>query len=313
MQQQKLVVPAFVLAAGLIVSALVLSNAWMTHLKTTRQTLDVTGSAKITIESDLGILRGTISSAAPTASEAYRALGAQKPTLTAYLEQGGFAPDALRMFPPTTFATWEYDSNGHQTGRALKHTYAQRFEASSANVRLVESVSRTIAELVERGVTLNLEMPAYHFTKLADIKMDVQALAAEDARMRAERIAEASHSKLGPIRRARMGVLQITPLHGNAISSYGVNDLSSIEKDQGRGARVVFDRVARLTTIRTAVAAVMHGSTASQPVEAPRSNTRHAIASRSPVAILETAPAGVAPFHVRAATSAGVIPTPYSV
>ncbi|NNE09592.1 MAG: SIMPL domain-containing protein, partial [Gemmatimonadetes bacterium] len=89
----------------------------------------------------------------------------------------------------------------------------------------------SIAELVERGVTLNLEMSEYHFTKLADIKMDVQALAAEDARMRAARIAEASHSKLGPIRRARMGVLQITPMLGNEISSYGMNDLSSIEKE----------------------------------------------------------------------------------
>ncbi len=231
MQQQRLVVPAFILAAGLIVSALVFSNAWMTHLKTTRQTLDVTGSAKITIESDFGILRGTISASARTAAEAYRALESQKPALTGYLQQGGFAPDAIHMSPPTTYAVWEYDTNGHQTGRALSHMYSQRFEATSPDVRLVENVSGTIAELVESGVSLNLEMPEYHFTKLADIKMDVQALAAEDARMRAERIAEASHSKLGPIRRARMGVLQITPLLGNEISSYGMNDLSSIEKE----------------------------------------------------------------------------------
>ncbi|NNE09126.1 MAG: SIMPL domain-containing protein, partial [Gemmatimonadetes bacterium] len=181
--QPRLLGPAFVLAAGLVVSALVLSNAWMTHLKTTRQTLDVAGSAKMTIESDFGILRGTISSAAPAAAEAFRGLEAQKPALTAYLTEGGFDAGDIRMFPPTTYATWEYDRNGHQTGRALTHTYAQRFEATSNDVRLVERVSGSIAELVERGVTLNLEMSEYHFTKLADIKMDVQALAAEDARM----------------------------------------------------------------------------------------------------------------------------------
>lgn len=238
--QTRLLGPAFVLAAGLVVAALVLSQAWMTHLKTTRQTLDVTGSAKMTIASDFGILRGTISSAAPTAAEAFRSLEAQKPVLTSYLVEGGFDAGEVRMFPPTTFATWEFDRNGHRTGRALSHTYAQRFEATSADVRLVESVSGSIAELVERGVTLNLEMPEYHFTKLADIKMEVQALAAEDARMRAARIAEASHSKLGPIRRARMGVLQITPLHGNEISSYGMNDLSSIDKEIRAVAHAAF-------------------------------------------------------------------------
>ncbi|MDP2364374.1 MAG: SIMPL domain-containing protein, partial [Ignavibacteria bacterium] len=36
---------------------------------------------------------------------------------------------------------------------------------------------------------------------------------------------------LGPMRSARMGVLQITPKFSNAISDYGINDLSSIEKE----------------------------------------------------------------------------------
>ena len=83
---------------------------------------------------------------------------------------------------------------------------------------------------MERGVTLNLDAPEYHFTRLADVKMEVQARAAEDARRRAQRIAEAAGSKLGPIRRARMGVLQITPAFDHAVSGYGRNDLGTIDK-----------------------------------------------------------------------------------
>ena len=33
------------------------------------------------------------------------------------------------------------------------------------------------------------------------------------------------------MRSARMGVLQITPKFSNAVSDYGINDLSSIDKE----------------------------------------------------------------------------------
>jgi hypothetical protein len=49
--------------------------------------------------------------------------------------------------------------------------------------------------------------------------------------MRAKKIAEATGSKLGPIRDARMGVLQITPKNSTEISDYGMNDVGSIEKE----------------------------------------------------------------------------------
>ena len=49
--------------------------------------------------------------------------------------------------------------------------------------------------------------------------------------VRAEKIAEATDRDLGPMRSARMGVIQITPKFSNAVSDYGINDLGSIEKE----------------------------------------------------------------------------------
>ena len=66
---------------------------------------------------------------------------------------------------------------------------------------------------------------------MADLKIEIQAAAARDAMIRAQKIAEATDRDLGPMRSARMGVLQITPKFSNAISDYGINDLSSIEKE----------------------------------------------------------------------------------
>ena len=59
----------------------------------------------------------------------------------------------------------------------------------------------------------------------------ILAEAAKDAKQRAEQIAEATGSRIGQVRSARMGVLQITPAFSNEVSDYGINDVSSLQKD----------------------------------------------------------------------------------
>ena len=84
---------------------------------------------------------------------------------------------------------------------------------------------------MEKGVNFNVEMPEYHYTKLAELKIEIQAAAAKDAMVRAQKIAEATGRSIGTMRDARMGVIQITPRLSNQISDYGINDLSSIDKE----------------------------------------------------------------------------------
>ena len=67
--------------------------------------------------------------------------------------------------------------------------------------------------------------------QLAEIKIEIQSEAAKDAMNRAQKIAIATNSTLGPMRNARMGVLQITPINSNMVSDYGMNDVSSIQKE----------------------------------------------------------------------------------
>jgi uncharacterized protein len=73
--------------------------------------------------------------------------------------------------------------------------------------------------------------PMYFYTKIADLKIDMLALATKDARNRAGKIAENAGSKLGELKSAKMGVFQITPINSNEVSDYGINDTSSIEKE----------------------------------------------------------------------------------
>jgi hypothetical protein len=221
---------ALLLGLAVVASALILSGTWKDHQRS-NQTLDVSGSAERPIVSDLGFFRCSLNGEGQAAREAFAQLESQKPALFAYFTSKGFDRDQIKEYPPSTWSVNEYTPEGRDTGRVLKYVYSQRFEIQSTDVHLIEAISTEISSLVEQNVYIQTEMPEYHYTKLADIKAEIQELAAKDAMDRARRIAEASGAKLGPIRRARMGVLQITPRNSTMISDYGMNDVGSIEKE----------------------------------------------------------------------------------
>ncbi len=229
-KENKFILPAAILGVFFLVSIFVISSAWRNHTRS-NQTISVTGSAKMDIVSDFAVLRGTLSSQSFTAPESFRQLNGQKPALMDFLLKYGFPKEKITFQTVNSYPLYEITSTGVQTGNVRAYVYSQRFELMSDDVNKVQSLSLDISSLVEKGVSISVDMPEYHYTKLADLKIQIQAEAAKDAMNRAEKIAEATGSSLGSMRSARMGVLQITPKFSNMVSDYGVNDLSSIEKE----------------------------------------------------------------------------------
>ena len=90
------VIPFSILAAGLFISAIVISTTWRYNAKL-NQTITVTGSAKKDITSDLGFLRGTISAYASTPGAAYQQLNTQKPILIDYFINKGIPKDKITL------------------------------------------------------------------------------------------------------------------------------------------------------------------------------------------------------------------------
>lgn len=223
-------IPSSILGIALIICSVIFVTAWRSNYSS-NQTITVTGSAKKDIVSDLGILRGSIAVEALTAEMAYQELRRQKPILIAYLTSNGFPEKEIEFFTMNRYPIYELNSSGYQTNKVRAYNYSQRMEIQSTEVNKIKNISLEIPSLIEKGVSFNVEMPEYHYTKIADVKIEIQAEAAKDAMNRASRIALATDRELGPMRSARMGVIQITPRFSNQISDYGVNDLSSIEKE----------------------------------------------------------------------------------
>jgi hypothetical protein len=229
-KNNNLFLPAVIIGVSFIIGVVFFTNAWKSS-QSANQTISVTGSAKKEIVSDLGFLRGTISVQSSTSESAFAELNRQKPILISYLERKGFPKDKIEFNTINSYPVYEMSEQGYQTGRINGYIYSQRIEIQSTDVNKIKELSLDITSLIEKGVSFNVEQPEYHYTKMADLKIEIQAAAAKDAMIRAQKIAEATDRDLGPMRSARMGVLQITPKFSNAISDYGINDLSSIEKE----------------------------------------------------------------------------------
>ncbi len=229
-KKNDLFLPVLILGLSFIVGVVIFTNAWKSS-QSANQTINVTGSAKKEIVSDLGFLRGTMTVQSSTSEGAFAELNRQRPILVSYLEGKGFTKDKIEFFTINSYPVYETNNMGYQTGIVRAYVYSQRIEIQSTDVNKIKELSLDITSLIEKGVDFNVEQPEYHYTKMADLKIEIQAAAAKDAMIRAEKIAEATDRELGPMRSARMGVLQITPKFSNAISDYGINDLSSIEKE----------------------------------------------------------------------------------
>lgn len=229
-EKNNLLLPSIILSAGILIVGIILSVTWRSNSKS-NETITVTGSAKMDLVSDLGILRGTISAAGYTAQEAYRMLESQKPSFEKYLAGKGFEKSKIKYQTMNSYPIYEYTSTGYSTNRILSYNYSQSFQIMSDDVELIQSISLEISSLIEKGVNIAIEQPEFIYKDLAKIKIEVQSQAAKDAMERAGRIAEATGSSLGNMRNARMGVLQITPKFSNMISDYGMNDVSTIEKE----------------------------------------------------------------------------------
>lgn len=228
-EKMKVIIPSAILSTGLIISVIIFSFVWKSAKAD--NILTVTGSAKRQIISDFGIQKGTLQATNIDRKIAYQSILNQMPVVLKFLEQKGFKKDQIEVYGINGFPVMEMNANGVQTGRVSYYSYNQRFEIRSNDIAKIKDLSLSLSSLVEKGLDINPDQPEYIYTKLDEIKVQVQAEAAKNAKMRAEVLAKANERDLGLLKDARMGIIQITPKNSNMVTDYGVNDVSSIEKE----------------------------------------------------------------------------------
>ena len=220
----------FALAVAIVLASII--GAWAyTRNKANEQTITVTGSARKRIKSDLVVWTATVTYSAPEPSGAYTALRERVPRVRQYLISKGVPAEQIVVSSVTTSTQRSRDENGQETGAVTGYTMSQTIEVRSTDVEKITRISREVTELIDQGILLESSAPQYLYTKLGDLKIEMLAEAAKDAKARATQIASSTGSTVGSVRSARMGVMQITAADSNDVSDSGMNDTSSLEKD----------------------------------------------------------------------------------
>jgi uncharacterized protein len=227
---------ALVLATWLTVSA-------FERVKTRqpRRTIAVTGSAKKRIVSDLIEWNALIQSQDADRIVAYRRLHEHMGKALAYLEAQGIKKEEVHTTSVSVSEIIEHETVKTGTGkdqqvieRAIHKgfTTTQVIAVTSGDVARVERVASEITQLLEQGVDITSHPPAYYYTHLSELKIQMLAEAARDARTRAENVVRsAGGTQLGSLQEADMGIINVNPANSTETSWQGNNDTSSLEKD----------------------------------------------------------------------------------
>jgi hypothetical protein len=221
------------LAAGLAGSAAIVAST-LTHLNESNA-INVTGSARRNVRSDLIIWRANFSVDAPTLLEAQKQLQADLAKVTGFLQVHGIANPALApvQIREITAKRKERseDADEPQTVTVrLGYRLTQGLEISSSEVDRVPRLAAESGVLLEQGVAFVSEGFQFIYTKAGEAKVEMMAEATKDARARAEQIAAQGNRRVDGLRNAKVGVVQINPLHSSATSWDGNNDTTSLEK-----------------------------------------------------------------------------------
>lgn len=216
-------IKTLIAALAAVIIAAVLASGYNYKFKA-KNTLPVTGSAEYNFEADLIVWTGSYMRSSMDLKEAYAMLKQDETRVREYLRSKGIS-DKEVVFSSITISR-QYNEIYDERGNRVSSTFSgfqlsQRVRVESAEIEKVEVISREVTGLLEAGVELNSDEPQYYYTKLKDVKIKLLQEAGEDARRRAETIAQAGHSSLGDLRKASMGVFQITGRNSNEDFTYG--------------------------------------------------------------------------------------------
>ncbi len=213
---------AIIFSIAIVVASFLLGNAYIKRAQPVG-VISVTGSGSENFTSDLIVWEGQFVRVFPVLKQAYEDLNRDKETVRQYLIDKGIPSENIVFNSVQTNEQRDNQyENGNYVGSIFKgYELIQSVKIESTNVELIESVSREITELLNKGVQFNSTPPRYYYTKIADLKIAMISKATEDARIRAEKIAENSGGKLGELNNASMGVFQITGQNSGEDYSWG--------------------------------------------------------------------------------------------
>lgn len=198
------------------------------NIKTFDNTLTVTGSATKQVTSDHVKWVGVIThvAKASTLKQGYSDMDKDLIAVKSFLKEKNIPDEQIVISP--VFMDQNYDQ---PQGAERAYTLRQTIDVNSQDVSGIAEVAKSIQPLIEKGVVFSTQSLEYTYTKLPEERVAMLADAIKDAKARASKLAESSGKRVGQLKSASSGVVQVLSANSLDVSDYGSYDTSKVEKN----------------------------------------------------------------------------------
>jgi len=215
--------PAAILALG--VAAGLAAGGWLvgqglSRFKGDSRAVTVKGLVEREVKSDQAVWTLNLRRASDTLADAQQRIAADREAALAFLKRQGFDDGEIERQPTKTLDKLARDYSQSQ-GERFRYVVTSAVQVSTRKVDLVRAATGATEELLKAGVILDSEStgnranPRYEVTKFNDLRPELLAAATKNARAIAEQFAADSGARVGTIRSANQGMIQIFGSDGN--------------------------------------------------------------------------------------------------
>ena len=232
----KIIYFAIILGICLIISASIGSFTFY-KVRSPEDTLSVTGSVREKVTSDLAKWTANFSRtvSAEDLKAGYQMIKNDQRLVLNFFEDNGFTEEDITISPIFMEQLYMYDPNAPK-----ENVLRQTVEIQSNDVEKITYMAKNTQKLIDQGVVFSIQSLEYYYSKLPELRIELIPDAINDAKLRAQKIAEGSGKKIGVIKSANLGVVQVLPVNSTEVSDWGTYDTSTIEKEVMIPVTVIF-------------------------------------------------------------------------
>ncbi|MDD4661674.1 MAG: SIMPL domain-containing protein [Candidatus Pacebacteria bacterium] len=223
------IISAVIISLALIISVLIYSNN-LFKIQNLDNTLSTTGSATKIVSSDLAKLKSNFSRIVfeSKLKDGYAQMAGDEKKVIEFLKNNNITEEEYTISPVQMFEEYSYNKSSYEE---KQYNLSQQVIVTSNDIEKIKNLSQKANELINLDVIYQTNSPEYYYTKLPEERISLLPEAVKDAQKRAEAIAFSTDRKVGTLKSADMGVVQVMQPDSVDISSYGTYDTSTVEKE----------------------------------------------------------------------------------
>ncbi len=219
-----------IIALGIILAAGIIGFTFY-KIKALENTLSVTGSAKTSVVSDTVKWNSQVTRAVGISelNSGYTQIASDIEKVKKFLIDAGVPESEIEISSVSFYENYNYGQNISFNNR--EYILNQYITVSSKDIEKVTGLSKGVDAIIAQGVIFQTMSLEYYISNLPELRVSLLGQAVADAKARADELAKSSGKKVGTLKSASSGVVQVLSPNSTEVADYGSYDTSQIDKE----------------------------------------------------------------------------------